>query len=85
MLLVVSGWPWCEQALLFKSTVQQPITALGMVDPARVSTEAAIMGNLAKVSQLEQQAVLKKVGKYTLLFLSTAKNQKNSSSEHQDR
>ena len=29
-----------------------------------VSTEAAIMGNLAKVSQLEQQAVLKKVGQF---------------------
>ena len=64
-MLLVSGWPWCEQALLFKkSTVQQPITALGMVEVHTVSTEAAIMGNLAKVSQLEQQAVLKKVGQF---------------------
>ena len=63
-MLPVSGWLWCEQALLFKSTVQQSITALGMIDPARASTEAAIMGDLAKVSQLEQQAVLKKVGQF---------------------
>ncbi len=63
-VILVSDWRMRRGMSCSKSTSQQAITALGMVDPARVSTEAAIMGNLAKVSQLEQQAVLKKVGQF---------------------